>query len=155
MTTTTDSRMLASMDTQHLLNRWEAEMGVENIARERRQRIEFELVQRMQADGATAIPHDSLVCELKAPSPSYDLGKLNGLRELLPDNVILTALTPAHTEIVQVPDRWDARVFKGWGKYGEAVAQVIKAALIPGPPRLQISRKEKKPISTPRASLNF
>ena len=131
---------LHNWDTKDLLDLWDGIEHQEATHRENRQRVEVELRRRMKAEGATAIPHERLTCELKAGSPDYDYGKLNRLRELLRDDVIQTAWTPAHLEMV--PDRWDARTFKTWGKYGNDVARVIEEATIPATPVLRIGRKE-------------
>lgn len=128
------------VDTNELLKSWATVEKKEREYHDFRLRIEYEIQNRMQAEGATAIPHENLSCELKAPSPTYDLGKLNALRELLPADVIQTAFTPAHMEMV--PDRWDARRFKTWAKYGSEVAKVIESSKIPGTPRLVIKAKE-------------
>ena len=130
------------MTNDELLDAWaEADRSVRWWT-EDRDRLEFQIRLNMETDGATAIAHPTLTCELKAPSPTYDYGKLLGLAEFLPSDVLATGYIPMHFETVTVPDRWDARVFKTWVKYGAAVAQVIESARIPGTPRLVIKSKK-------------
>ena len=129
------------MTNDELLDVWANADGVVKRWVEKRDRIELKLRQRMEAEGATAIAHPTLTCELKAPTPTYDYGKLHGLAELVPPDVLATGYTPPHEETVTVPERWDARVFKTWAKYGAGVARVINDAAIPGTPRLVIKSK--------------
>ena len=132
----------AQLDNNHLLTRWQIYEEHNRNAVLWMDRIEFELKRRMEADGATAIAHPLLTCELKTPSPAYDQGKLRGLAELVPPEILATGFTPAHPETIMVPDKWNATKFKAWVKYGDAVAQVISDAAIPGTPRVRITRKE-------------
>ena len=130
------------LDNNQLLLTWELNNKMAAICTSWTARIEFELKLRMEADGATAIAHPLLTCELKTPSPTYDTGKLRGLAELVPPEILATGFTPAHPETIMVPDKWNATKFKAWVKYGDAVAQVISDAAIPGTPRVRITRKE-------------
>ena len=113
-------------------------------AREHRQRAEQEAQRRMEATGASEIPHPTLECKLVQAAPTYDPSILRQLYELLPREVVDEVMTPAHEEVMVVPERWDARRFKGLAKYGSEVAGVVLKARLPsGPPRLRVA--EKKP----------
>ena len=131
-----------TLDTQQLLVYWSALEKVEMDTQSALAMIEWELHQRMEADGATAIAHDTLDARLVRTAPTYDYGRLRGLAELVPPEVLAQAFTPEHEAIAIVPDKWDARVFKTWKKYGATVAAVIENATIPGAARLVIKRKE-------------
>ena len=117
----------------------------ETAARESRQRLEHELQRRLEARGAMELPHPDLVVKLEYPSPVYDVGKLAALREHLPEDLLLEtkAWTPEHLETNLVPEKYDARVFRTWGKkYGDEVGAVIEGAKLPGgPPRLRVTEK--------------
>lgn len=108
--------------------------------------MRFVLQQRLEARGATELPHPGLVVKLEYPSPSYDVGKLAALREHLPEELLIEskAWTPEHLETNLVPERYDARVFRTFGKkYGDAVAQIIESAKLPGgPARLRVTEKK-------------
>ena len=99
--------------------------------------IEMELVRRMDAEGATQYPHPNYEVKLTR-AKTYDYGKLAALRELLPPEEISKAWTPAHQKLVDVPESWDFRVARTWGRYGKDVQDVIERATIPGAPRLSI-----------------
>ena len=132
-----------SFDTQQLLANWSDLEQNEAYYRRARERIEFELKQRMEADGATAIAHETLTCELKTPSPKYDFGVLRGVAELVPPDEWAKGFTPAHwSEPVWVEDKFNLVKIKPLAKYGDAVAKVISDAAIPGTPRLVIRRKD-------------
>ena len=111
-----------------------------------RQMAERALQARLEARGATELHPPFLEVKLQVPSPSYDISRLAQLREILPEDLLLEshAWTPAHEESVHVPDKWDARVFRSWGKkYGDDVAALIEAAKMPGgPPRLIVREKK-------------
>ena len=136
--------LVPMMDNNELLIMHRDIAMVESSYRKNRERIESILRQRMEADGARSIAHETLTCELVYPSPTYDYSKLRGLAELVPPHVFAEAFWPEHEEVLIVPDKWDARVFKTWAKYGHAVQEVIAAAAIPGTPRLRIKPKEEK-----------
>lgn len=114
---------------------------------ERLDRLRFVLQQRLEARNATELPHPDLVVKLEYPSPTYDVGKLAALRELVPLELLLEsgAWVPEHEEIIHVSEKYDARVFRTWGKkYGDDVARVIEGAKLPGGPgKLRVT--EKKP----------
>lgn len=121
-------------------------LQMEGISREIRQHQEHELQRRLEARGATVLPHPDLVVKLEYPSPTYDVGKLAALREHLPEELLLEtrAWTPEHVETVMVAEKYDARVFRGFGrKFGDEVAAIIEGAKLPGgPPRLRITEKK-------------
>lgn len=149
MTTTSLEEQLRQVfekyDSHQLLDIWAIVESKEAEQRQQRERIEFILRQRMEADGATAIPHPDLTCELKSPSPTYDLGKLRALAELVPPEEMAAGFTPAHwSDPVWVEDKYNMTRIKTLVKYGDAVAHVINAAVIPGPARLSIKRREQK-----------
>ena len=115
----------------------------ETGAREARQRLEHELQRRMEARGATELPHPDLVVKLETPSPAYDNSKLRRLYEIAPREEVDKCVTPAHTEEVRVEEKWSAVKFKTLLKYGVEVFEVIEAAkLSGGPPRLRITVKK-------------
>ena len=116
----------------------------EQKAREHRQRAEQELQRRMEAQGATSLPHPTLDVRLVQATPTYDPSKLRRLYEVLPKEVVDPVVATEHDEVVRVPEKWNAVKFKTLAKYGAEVAGIILEARLPsGPPRLVI--KERKP----------
>ncbi len=102
-----------------------------------------EMMRRLRDRGATEFPHPDITCKIAQASPTYDLSRLAFLKELLPPEIIEETFTAAHEEIIQVPDKWDMRKTKGWGKrYGDDVQDVLDSARIPGREYLVCKRKE-------------
>lgn len=124
-----------------LLDKWMRAERNATLYLDRQRRIEWELKQRMEKNGAREIPHPELTCELKFPSPGYDFSKLYRLAELVPPEIFAKGFIPAHEETVMVPDKFNAVQFKTWAKYGTEVQEVIAEARIPGTPLLKIMRK--------------
>ena len=136
----------AHMDDQELateIDSWDRMLASQ---REVQDRMRQELVRRLEVRGARELPHPELVVKLEYPSPVYDVGKLAAMRELVQEEVLLEtkAWTPAHPETIMVPEKYDARVFRSWGKkYGYEVAAVIEGAKLPGgPAKLKITEKK-------------
>ena len=135
---------LTNWDNQGLLDLWADVEATEVRACDQRLRIEAELQQRMEADGARLIYHPDLLCEIKLPPPAYDANKLAGLKELVAPEVLARGYTPEHTEVVTIREHWDARVFKSWGRYGAEISKAISDAVLPSRGKLSIKRKEPK-----------
>ena len=110
--------------------------------REEADRASQVLIRRMDETGATAVDHPQLTVKLEMPSPTYDITKLRRLYEVAPKEEVDKAVTPAHDEVVHIPEKWSAVKFKPLLKYGVEVFDVINAAMLPGgPPRLRITPK--------------
>ena len=108
--------------------------------KERLGRIEWELTRMMQDDGATALPHPEYDVALTY-RPTYDYGKLAGLRELVPQAEIDRAFVPEHKETVTVKDRWDMRKALTFKKFGREVEAVLDGARVMGEPKISIKPK--------------
>lgn len=108
-----------------------------------RQRIEHELKQRMEERGAREIYHPSFKCNLVLASPDYDIGKLRGkLGEVIPPDVWDQGFTEGHDKTVYVEAAFDMRVVNGWARaYGDAVKDIVEAAMLPKPPRVKVERR--------------
>ena len=116
----------------------------EKLFRDQRQRIEYEVLNRLQARGATEMATAHWVAKLTKPTPQYDMGKLMALKEEVSPTEWDKAFTPEHME--PVPAKLDMRVAGAWGKrFGTAVAQALERAKLPsGPGTLKLTRKEEK-----------
>ena len=134
----------AHLDDQELATEIANRLQMQRMNQDTLGHMQMELQQRLEARGAAELPHPKLVVRLEYPSPSYDVGKLRRLGELLPPDVIATACTPEHEVVSVVPEKWDARVFRNFGKrYGLDVAAVIADAQMPGgPAKLKITEKK-------------
>lgn len=105
-------------------------------------RTEYELQQRMEQRGATAIANDFYDVRLET---TYILS-VEELRarvgELVPADEWDKAVTPEHEQTIVIAAKADARVVNSWRKFGSSVAAGIDAAKIPDKVRLIV--KEKK-----------
>jgi len=110
-------------------------------ALEVRDRLTFEAERRMLERRATAIDHPTIECKLEH-KPTYDYGLLVALKEEVSDEILFTGYTPAHEEIITVPEKWDMRVVKTWRKYGSNIGAILDMAIIFGQPKVVV--KEKK-----------
>lgn len=128
-------------DNQALLDHWINIDAHETFLRKCREDIEFELQQRMEAEGIKVLPHESLTCELKTASPDYEWGKLRAIAEHVPPEEFAKGFTPAHEETRMVPDRWNMTKIKPLIKYGTIVAEIIESATISKRAKLKIERK--------------
>ena len=129
------------MDTDSLLQYWLRYTALIARNQENVDRIERELILRMEAEGATEIPHPDFEVKLKRSS-SWDYSRLATLGELVPEAELAKAHTPEHEETVVVPDKWDMRKALTFKKFGREVEAVLEAARLLGAPRLTIKRKE-------------
>lgn len=140
--TTTHSVEYVGIPTRELLDQWETAHRWEQHYLMIRQQIGDEIQRRMEEDGATIIDHPALTCELKFLSPTYDMGKLRAIAELVPPEEWAKAFTPAHWgEPTWIEDKYNMTKIKPLDKYGAAVAQIIEAAKIPGAAVLKITHR--------------
>ncbi len=138
---------LLNVDSDDLVRRWGAATKAIARASEAVGRIEWELTRRMEEAGATVLPHPEFDVELKTGSATYDVAKLNPLREIVPPELLATAFMAEHEETTTrlIPDKWDMRKALTFRKLGNDVAAIIEAAKVPGRVRLQIKAKEQAP----------
>ena len=105
-------------------------------------RLELELIQRLEERKARELQHPSLQVYLDYRTPQYDVGKLMRLAELLPPEDWAKAWHPETTKEVPVPAGLDMRVAGGWGRrFGVDVAAILAEAKLPSTPRLVIKDK--------------
>jgi len=104
--------------------------------------LEHQIVQAMEADGATILDHPDFNVEL-SESREWDRSKLSPLAELIPPDVLAKSFTPAHQATIDVPDRWDMRQVLALRRRGTRVQEIIDGAQIPGRRRLSVKEKEK------------
>lgn len=112
--------------------------------RGRRQRIEHELMRRMEDRGAKEIYHPEWTCKLQIPSPAYDTAKLRSrLGEIIPPEVWDKGYTDAFDKTVYVEASFDMRVVKGWASaYGDVVQEIVEAAMLPKPAKIKVERRK-------------
>ena len=117
----------------------------ENIAFQQKQRglAEQELTCRLQERGALELAHPTLKVTLEYPSPTYDVGKLRALAEIVPPEDYAAAYQPEHIKQVPVAARFDGRRLNTLARnYGQPVREVMERAQLPSSPRLTVKAKE-------------
>jgi len=107
---------------------------------------EFELIQRMTQDGATAVFHPEYEVKLTHPIKGSDDGALRPLleREDIGDRIIDEgAYIPPHKKEIEVKGKWDFGKLNKLKKYGTDVAAIIESGKITID-KLTIQPKKKK-----------
>ncbi len=122
----------ALCDDEVLLKRLAGLKESEKEIRQARERAEYEILRRLEDRKARKMGSKDWVAVLVTPSPDYDVGKLELLKEHTPPHEWVKAYTPFHTETVEVPAKLNMTVAKTWGRdYGTEVAAIIEAAKLP------------------------
>ena len=99
-------------------------------------RVEQEVRRRAEERGGTGILDETFECRLVSAT-SYDKSRFTPLKELLPDRELGKCYTPAHDDVITVPERWDAgQVKAACRRAGGAALACFESAIIPGPSRL-------------------
>ena len=107
-------------------------------------RLEQEMLQRMEARGATAIPSDEYVCELVVRN-TYDQARFRPFLEILSERELQGVFTPAHEETVEVVDKWNTQKLVALAKrYGAEALRIIEQAKLPGARTLKFTKREVK-----------
>lgn len=130
-----------ALDSPTLVREWAALQERLEADRDAQQRIEYVLIKRMEADGATALAHDEFDVKLGYGTGQWDPARLAALREIVPQSAIDEAFVPEHDETIHVSPKWDMRKAARFGKYGKEAQEVLDRAKLPGAPRLSIKRR--------------
>ena len=131
---------------------WEDEAVVGNIAALKEQvaicanalhGLEVEALRRLQERGGTILRSAMHTVELKYGSPSYDVTRLIPILELITDDDIGKAFTPAHEVTSTVHESWNGTQLRRIEReYGGKVAETVASARVQGAPRIDF--KERK-----------
>jgi len=96
-------------------------------------RLDYEIIRRAQANGATGLPVTGYDVVVKESSATYDPARLTPLLEMLPN---LEGWTKGHEEkhwVDEPPDTWDLRqTLPAARRVGTRAMDVIADARIPG-----------------------
>ena len=106
---------------------------------EERGRGQGEILTRAKFNGSTALHAERFIARVKPGSPTYDVGKLEALRELLPEHDLAKACVPAHEETIKVAAKWDGKQLNRLEReYGAVVADTIADARMAGAPSVKL-----------------
>ena len=131
----------AGVDPQHLCDRYLANAATIRTKQIENHTIEQEWLRQMEANDATSIPG---VCE-QVIENTYDQLAFTPLKEILHAPDLASALTPAHQETIDVPDKWKtATVLSLAKKYGREALAIVDQARIPGSPTVRVTREIPK-----------
>ena len=104
--------------------------------------LEQEAYRRMEDRGATSIPSEDYICELSY-RPTYDQLGFIPLKEVFNESDLARCLTPAHTEEVEVPDKWATSTVKSLAaKYGADALRIVDRAKTHDRGKLIFKRRE-------------
>ena len=108
-------------------------------------RLEQEIWRRMEERQATAIPDRTWTCEAKTRN-TYPAMSLAPLKEVFDTTDLADCYTPAHQEVVDVPEKWDVRqVVPLARRYGAQALAIVERAKVTERAGLQFHRKASPP----------
>ena len=114
--------------------------------REAVDRLQFELIRRMEQDNQTLVPHPRYEVTLSPGAPSLDLSRV---RPLLEDETLIAyglekVYTPAHEEVVAIPEKWSLQNLQvAARKLGGQVAQLVGLATMRAQGKLTVREKRE------------
>ena len=104
---------------------------------------EHEFYQRIEERGAKAIPSEAYICELET-NAKYDQPSFGPLKEVFNEADLRRCLTPAHSERVEVQDKWATTTVKSLAaKYGAEALRIFENARMETRGRLIFKRRDK------------
>jgi hypothetical protein len=139
--TTPNAPNYAIMDTEALVEAYAITTDALVVTRETQLAMEYEIISRMQDDGATILDHPSYNVTL-AVKTEYIREELHPLRELVSPEIVAKGFNAEHEETVMIQERWDMRQVLTWRKYGQKAKDIIEAASRPGKVKLSVEAKE-------------
>tara|TARA_Y100000310_G_scaffold38796_1_gene36315 strand:+ start:2342 stop:2764 length:423 start_codon:yes stop_codon:yes gene_type:complete len=108
--------------------------------RQGRQKMEFDLLQYMVAQGATALDHPTLNVKLQKGRPTYDVIKAEKtLPELISPERWNEAYTPESTKVV--PAKLNGTKMNKLKELGDEVAKAVESLTMRADPVLKIEEK--------------
>lgn len=98
-----------------------------------------EILRRCEFRGGTALKSEQHTASLKRGSPTYDIQKLQPLREMLTASDLAEVLTESYERVTVVPEMWHGTKLNKFEKqYGGAIADRIQDARMLGEYRVDI-----------------
>ncbi len=104
-------------------------------------KLEFDMLQYMDEQGATAIPHERYNVEVTQAN-SYDRTKFTPLLEIFNEADLGKCYQPERTEtkLVTTPAAWSTPQVKVAAKrYGDKALAIVEGAMMMGPRRFKVS----------------
>ena len=128
-------------DDEALLGIWDHAAKLEAECWALRERAEYEVRQRLKQRDATELSAGRWVAHLEPPTPVYDMGAMQALKELVSPGDWARAWIPESVKVI--PGKLNMVKAKVWLRRGQEVKAVFDAARLPsGPGKLTIREKE-------------
>ena len=106
--------------------------------------LEQRSYQLMEERGATSIPSETYICEMET-GWKYDQPSFGPLKEVFNEADLKRCLTPAHTEEIEVKDKWTTATVKSLAaKYGAEALRIFENARMETRGRLKFARRETR-----------
>ena len=110
---------------------------------EAKERIDMELLARMNERGAKGIPDAAYDVKMEE-NVTYDQAAFTPLKEVFLGDDLKTVYTPEHEETVTVKEKWDTvRVKAMASKYGDAAKLIVEQARLVSGHKLSVKPKGK------------
>ena len=133
--------LISSLNDEALLQSLEDANFALEQAKATKGRIEQEIFQRIEENGATGIPSEEFKCNLKLKH-DYTPEMLVPLIEIFSTSDLATCYTPKHKETVDVAAKWDVRKALPIAKiHGEKALKIIEQAKVEKSRKLDFGEK--------------
>ncbi len=115
---------------------------VSKTSRAKADELKFEILQEMEREGATAVPHPDLEVQLKPGRPKALDDVLRPLLETEHADELIDKGAYTPPKQVMTDPKWHLGILKQFSKFGKDIAEIIERGTLRESPTLQI--KEKK-----------
>ncbi len=107
-------------------------------------KLAFDMLQYMEEQGATAIPHTGYSVEV-VQTNQWDKSRFKPLLEIFNESDLDKCYTAPYSKRIDVDEVWDTQQVKAAAKrYGKTALEVVDTAVTLGPRRLKFSVIEPK-----------
>ena len=130
-------------DLQDKITRYWNLTEVAKTSRAKADELKFEILQDMEREGATAVPHPDLEVQLKQGSPKALDDVLRPLLETEHADELIDKGAYTPPKQVMTDPKWNFAKLNLFRKYGAAIAEIIKRGTLRESPTLQIKEKNK------------
>ena len=130
-------------DLQDKITRYWNLYEVSKTSRAKADELKFEILQDMEREGATAVPHPDLEVQLKQGSPKALDDVLRPLLETEYADELIDSGAYTPPKQVMTDPKWNFVKLNLFRKYGDAIAEIIDRGTLRESETLQIKEKNK------------
>ena len=128
-------------DLQDKITRYWNLYEVSKTSRAKAEELKFEIVQEMEREGATAVPHPDLEVQLKPGRPKALDDVLRPLLETEHADELIDKGAYTPPKQVMTDPKWNFAKLNLFRKYGDAIAEIIDRGTLRESPTIQIKEK--------------